>query len=151
MNKYCKSGLLFLFLMSSMFLSAQNWPDGSRIKALKIAFITERLSLSSSEAEQFWPIYNEFEDKRNALRERQKSEVYSKIGNAGNLTEAEAKALLNKYLEIEEEEEETDKEFYMKLANAISARKTLLLFSAEHDFRKRLIKEMRQRQGNRGN
>ena len=151
MNNFYTKVILTIFLMAGMLLSAQALPERNKIKALKIAFITERLSLSSSEAEVFWPIYNRFEEKREALRDRQRAEVFDKIGNVGNMPEAESKALLKKYLEIEEEEEEIDKEFYTKLADAISAKKTLLLFGAEHEFRKRLFREMRQRQGGRGN
>ena len=33
-----------------------------RIKAQKVAFITEKLSLTAEEAQQFWPIYNAFEE-----------------------------------------------------------------------------------------
>jgi len=137
-----KLRLIALLLLCSLPLAAQNPPDRSKIKALKVAFLTEQLSLTSSEAEVFWPIYNSFEEKRDNLRERQHREVYDRIDQAGNLTE-------NESLSIEEEEEEMDKEFYNKLANAISAKKTLLLFKAEHEFRKQLIKHMRNRNGNK--
>ncbi len=33
----------------------------SRIESQKIAFITQKLDLSPSEAQQFWPIYNEYQ------------------------------------------------------------------------------------------
>jgi hypothetical protein len=145
MIKIIKPWAITLLLFGTLQLTAQNPQDKSKIKALKVAFFTERLSLSGSEAQIFWPIYNSFEEKRDNLRERQHREVYDLIDKAGNLTESQSKALLKKYLTIEEEEEEMDKEFYNKLANAISARKTLLLFKAEHDFRKQLIKHMRNR------
>ena len=35
-------------------------PDGSRLAALKIAYITKKLDLSTEEAQQFWPIYNKY-------------------------------------------------------------------------------------------
>jgi hypothetical protein len=146
MTKYFKSIILIaVFCSGTIWVFAQDSHDRNKIKALKVAFITERLSLSSSEAETFWPIYNSFEEKRDALRHRQHREVYDEISKTETLTESQAKTLLKKYLSIEEEEEELDKEFYTKLSNEISARKTLLLFSAEHDFRKQLIKQMRNK------
>lgn len=147
MIKIIKPWAITLLFFGTLQLAAQNPQDNSKIKSLKVAFFTERLSLSSSEAEIFWPIYNSFEEKRDNLRERQHREVYDLIDKTGNLTESQSKALLKKYLAIEEEEEELDKEFYNKLANAISARKILLLLGAEHDFRKQLIKHMRNRNG----
>jgi hypothetical protein len=146
MNNYFKSIVLITLLYSAtLSVSAQDPPDKNKIKSLKVAFITERLSLSSSEAEIFWPIYNSYEEKKEALRHRQHREVYDQVENSAALTEGQSRTLLKKYLAIEEEEEELDKEFYTRLSNAISAKKALLLFSAEHDFRKQLIKQMRNR------
>src|SRR5258708_29601670 len=34
--------------------------DGSRIEALKIAYLTKKLNLSTDEAQKFWPIYNKY-------------------------------------------------------------------------------------------
>ncbi len=59
--------------------------------------------------------------------------------------------LLKKYLAIETEEEALDSNFYKQVADAISAKKTLLLFRAEHDFRRQLIRQMQQHKGSRGN
>ncbi len=151
MSNFYKYGVLGLFFFCTLGLSAQRTQDGSKIKALKIAFFTERLSLSSSEAEAFWPLYNEFEEKREALRQQQRREIYMKIDNPGQLSEAESKTLLNRYLDIEEEEEELEKAFYSRIAHTITAKKTLLLFKAEREFRKQLIKHIQQRKGSRDN
>src|SRR5690349_15870280 len=34
--------------------------NGSRIEALKIAYLTKKLNLSTDEAQKFWPIYNQY-------------------------------------------------------------------------------------------
>ena len=60
-----------------------------RIKAQKTAFITERLSLTADEAEKFWPIYNEIETKKKALRK--KSTLKRKEKHPDELTEKETK------------------------------------------------------------
>src|SRR5512133_1287019 len=47
-------------------------PNLDKLNAYKIAFFTRRLNLTSQEAEKFWPVYNEFQSKRNAIQtERQ--------------------------------------------------------------------------------
>src|SRR6202022_2379786 len=38
----------------------QKKPNGSRLEALKIAFLTRRLNLTSEEAQRFWPVYNQY-------------------------------------------------------------------------------------------
>ena len=35
-------------------------PDGSRLEALRIAYITKRLNLTPEEAQKFWPVYNQY-------------------------------------------------------------------------------------------
>jgi hypothetical protein len=34
--------------------------DGSKIEALKIAYLTQRLNLTTEEAQKFWPVYNKY-------------------------------------------------------------------------------------------
>lgn len=141
--------LAFLTIFSSAGLFAQQEGNKEKIKALKIAFFTERIELSSEEAAVFWPLYNEYESKREALREQERQEVRDRIGATDNFDEQEAKTILSRYLELEEQQEELDKQFYRELAAKLSAAKVLRLFRAEHEFRRRLLREYRKRSGNR--
>ncbi len=138
---------LALVLFTCNTLQAQRGKNSEQIKALKIAFFTERLSLSAEEASVFWPMYNAYEAEKEALRATQRREVFSKIEDGG-YSEQQARNILNRYLEIEEQEEELDKRFNLQLSEEFSATRTLLLFQAEHAFRKRLLNEFRKRGGN---
>ena len=42
--------------------------QGKRIEAMRIAFITQRLNLTSEEAQQFWPVYNQFSEKMQQIK-----------------------------------------------------------------------------------
>jgi 3'-phosphoadenosine 5'-phosphosulfate (PAPS) 3'-phosphatase len=126
---------------------AQNKPDWEKIKSLKVAFITEKLSLSSKEAQEFWPVYNAYEEKREALRKKEHTQIRSKIRDAETLTEKESAQLLKQHLELEEEEEELDKEFLKEVSTVISSKKTLLLLRSEEDFKRQLIKQYRHNKG----
>lgn len=48
--------------------------DGPDVMGLKIAFITRYLSLSTDEAQKFWPIYYDYSDKVRALRRESKED-----------------------------------------------------------------------------
>ena len=61
--------ILILFISVSAF-AQRGEKMNERIKAQKIAFITEKLSLTSEEAQEFWPIYNEIEAKKETLRKK---------------------------------------------------------------------------------
>ena len=66
-----KSGILLTLLASiSLSLNAQGpgmsrnnpqRPNVERVKAIRVAVLTEKMNLSTEEAEKFWPVYNEYE------------------------------------------------------------------------------------------
>ena len=43
-----------------------------KVKAMKVTFIKNELSLTESEAQAFWPVYNKHEDDMKSLREKNK-------------------------------------------------------------------------------
>jgi Skp family chaperone for outer membrane proteins len=61
------SKLLTLFFLTITFFSIAQprlKEKKEQIKALKIAYITEELQLTSEEASKFWPLFNAYEDKQ---------------------------------------------------------------------------------------
>lgn len=145
-----KTIIVLFFLTTLGFSYGQGHPDGEKIKALKVAFITERLNLSSKEAQGFWPLYNRYEEDREKLRQKNRTMIRGKLKEVDGLSEKEAGDLLKQYIDFEEEEESLDNAFYQNAAKVISAKKTLLLLRAEEDFKRQLIKQYRQRHGGGG-
>lgn len=150
MNRSITRSFWFLGAFLMLFgLRAQDERNKEQIKTLKIAFFTEQLSLSPDEAAVFWPIYNAHEREKEALRDQQRGEIRDRFPNLDEISEEEAGKALERYLELEEQEEELDKAFYERIALEFSAVRTLKLFQAERDFRRRLFQEYRKRRGNR--
>ncbi|MFD2098254.1 hypothetical protein [Flagellimonas iocasae] len=134
--------ILFVFLMGMAYAQAQG-PVRDRIKTLKVAFITERVGLTSQEAQQFWPIYNEHED---ALENIRRKEVQSRLSAAQGLSDSESATLLDNLLALQTEKYDADQAFISKIRKVISPKKVLLLLKAEDDFKKRLLQQYRRRQ-----
>ncbi|MGY8914164.1 MAG: hypothetical protein ACKVJF_03660 [Flavobacteriales bacterium] len=143
-NKNIATLGLLLFLTVVSF--AQDRPDREKIKALKVAFITERLDLSSKEAQLFWPIYNEHETNMEDIRVKEWSQVRYKIKQANTLSENEADELLGLYSALEKEKQESNKRLFTRLKNVLSSKKTLLLIQSEGDFKRQLMRMYRQKQ-----
>ena len=121
-----------------------------RIKALKTAFITERLDLSSAEAEKFWPIFNAYENKVGALRKSERREILIKLsGGMEAMTEAEASSLIDKSVAYREKEIGHRKQLIQELKSAISAKKIIRLIKTEDDFKRKLLERMKHRKKNR--
>lgn len=144
MNK--KLPILIAFLAGIFWMHAQG-PVRDRIKTLKVAFITERVGLTSKEAQQFWPIYNEHEAALEDIRQRERSELQSRMPLAQNLSEADADALLNNLLALQFEKEKVGRQFITDMRQVLPAKKVLLLLKAEEDFKKQLLETYRKRRG----
>ncbi len=137
---------LFILLLFTGFMNAQE-NKHEKIKALKTAYITEKLELTSAEAEKFWPVYNLYDEKLH-LNRKQCKKIYGKLKEGTlNLTETEANLLIEEYETQKTEELEIRKQMLESLRNVISPNKILRLFKAEEDFKKELLKRYRQGKG----
>lgn len=132
--------LLILFVTLNSF--AQKL-DKEKIKALKIAHITEQLDLTEKEAQVFWPIYNANSEIQNKLREE--SSKRRKEKKAEDLTETEAKELLLFAMKNEKEKQELQAKYINNLLTVLPAKKVIALMRADRSFRKKMIEEFKQR------
>tara|TARA_B100000945_G_C20349096_1_gene581319 strand:- start:18 stop:470 length:453 start_codon:yes stop_codon:yes gene_type:complete len=141
--------VMLLFLLAAT-MQAQ---DGKheKIKAWKTAYITEKLSLTSAEAEKFWPIYNKYDEKFHELRKKERTEIFKKLRDGlENLTDAEANELIDKNLSIESGELELRKQMTAELRKVISPKKIIILKKTEDDFKRELLNRYRQSKGEKG-
>ncbi len=138
--------LLCIIVFTTNNILAQKGPR-ERVKAHKIAYITEQLNLSSKEAQKFWPIYNEHEATMDGLKKKERKSVRAIKEAEGfdNLTEKEAEDFLSSYIEAEEQKFLARKNLITDLRQVIPHKKILKLVKAEMDFNKRLLKQLRKR------
>jgi len=120
-------------------------PVRNRIKTLKVAFITEQVGLTSKEAQQFWPIYNEHEETLENMRRKERMELYANISRAQELSTNESEKLLDNLLALQFEKQKAERDFLSKLRTVIPAKKVLLLVKAEEDFKRQMIQQFRKR------
>ena len=138
--------ILFLLITSISF--AQGFRDKKdKVKALKVAYITEQLDLTTEEAQKFWPIYNTFDDKQAELRHEKMRAILDRFepGSVEKLSEKEASALLTQMETIEENLFTLRKKFIKDLQGVISAKKIIKLKKSEEDFNRRLLKQIREK------
>ena len=122
--------LVILVLATSFTFAQGNQEKREKIKALKVAFLTEKLALSSEEAQKFWPIYNAFEEKQFEIR-------YKKLKGLGNqlkdnseekILDKEALQLIAQFESYEDELHGLKKKFIKDLLVVLSPKKVILLF-----------------------
>ncbi|HIB37126.1 hypothetical protein [Mesonia sp.] len=133
--------LTVIFISSAAF--AQETED-EKIESLKTAFITEALSLTPEEAQAFWPIYNLYEDKKEALYDAKWCEVKNGLDTIEELDDAKAEKLLATYLQMKKDRLKIRQDFVAELEKLMSPKKILMLKKAEHDFHKMLLEKYKK-------
>ncbi|MEH6535720.1 MAG: sensor of ECF-type sigma factor [Psychroserpens sp.] len=133
--------LFFIALTVSVF--GQRKERQERIKALKIAFITDKLELSETEAQKFWPVYNAIEEQKNMLRKE--AQKMRKDLNFESLTDEQAKKLIKDMLGLENRKHNLHSKQINDLLKVIPAKKIILLKVVEDQFNKRMFEEMKKR------
>ena len=135
--------LLFVLLFAVSGFAQPKQKPSERIDAMKVAYLTKKLELTSDEAEKFWPVYNDYQDKRDALREELlKAKRKVKNGDPNTLTDADYEAYLQAEITYQQKDAELLKDFIGRVRKVLSKRKVALLLIAEDDFKKELLKRM---------
>lgn len=145
MNKFDKIWVFATLFLTAAIASGQGRPGMDKIKSLKVAFITERVGLTSNEATMFWPVYNAHEEALAQIRRKERVDIRSKMMDFENLSETDANRLLDQLIELEREKQELNIEFLSNIREVISPKKTFQLIKAEEDFKKRLLRQIQQR------
>ena len=115
-----------------------DWQD--RIKAEKIAYLTDKMDLSSAEAEKFWPVYNRAEAETKACW-KLVMEAYKALEASidSGKDDKEISALLDKYLDACEKGDGIERKYTTEYRKILSNDKIARLYIAEEDFRRQQI------------
>ncbi len=118
-------------------------PAQERIQALRTAFITNRLNLTPEEAQQFWPLFNQFEAEQKKVKEK-----YRPSKDLMAMTDAEAERFVNSQFELEQEMLNLKKDYMQRLRKVLPVRKLAILTRIEQDFREHLVQNLQYMRAN---
>lgn len=115
-----------------------------RIEAQRVAFITQRLRLTSEEAQVFWPLYNEYQDKLKGIKDQlpARPEIM-------RMSDDEAESYLKRTLDTEQRELDLKKEYIGKMRDILPVQKVAMLGHVERAFNRELLKRIQE--GRRNN
>ena len=142
-----KRFLIITILLISIFgtVAAQPPADddderGDRVEAAKVAYITSKLELNTQQAQQFWPVYNEFEAAKKKIRKQLKQLRADNMLLNGS--EDQMKADIKKMFALRQEELDLEKAYVEKFLKVITARQLAEFYRAEKEFTKMLLKRL---------
>ena len=93
-----------------------------RIEAMKVTFITDHLKLTPEEAQQFWPVFNQFEEERKALRQQYQQRAGMGVRPNTQITEENAETMINNELEFRAKDLDLTKRYIAKFKKMLLER-----------------------------
>ena len=125
-------------LVMALPVSAQQQSQRSQqIESVKVAFITQKFSLNTAEAEKFWPVYNNYQQElRVVYRQRREARAKQK---------ANPNEKMDNELDFESRLLNIRKKYKDEFSKVLPSEKVLSFFDAEREFREQMIKELKDR------
>src|SRR5450759_693158 len=116
--------LLIILVFPVIRLAAQN-PNLEKLNNYKIGFFTKRLNLTSEEAEKFWPVYNEYQGKRNLIQ-LEKMKINRNFNqNGSTLSDNQLVEMGDKYVDCLVQESALAFAFHKKLREILAPSKVI--------------------------
>ena len=140
--------ILLIIPLTAVLLNAQPRRGPSpeqqeKFRSMKIAYYTEALELSSEEAEKFWPVFNEYEAKKNELHKARRTLFREYMNDMESISDGEAEKMIDNYFEFQKKELAQEIEFYDRIREVLPPRKTMKLHLTEMRFREHMLKQLR--------
>ncbi len=114
-----------------------------RLKAQKVAFITDKLNLTTEEAQNFWPLYNEFFKQKEKISSDKKQITIDLRQNWKNYSKKEKTELADKLIQFRVKEANLEQEYHEKFKTVLDIDKVIMLYNAETQFKNYLLKQIR--------
>jgi len=134
--------IISLIVLTISFSFAQEEKERIRekIKARKIAFITDKVALTSKEAQVFWPIYNEYKAAEKSIRKTRK-----KLGPLSKMTDTEIEQAVDSRMEKEIQLAQLKKDFITEVKGVLPIKKVAKLIRAEQKYKEWMLEQVKKK------
>jgi len=123
-------------------------PNLARVQAQRVAYITQRLGLTTDESASFWAIVNEYENKQREIRQN-----YLPAKGIQLMTDQEAEEYIRSTFKRDQELLELKMTYFERFKEILPPAKIALFPIAENEFKRVILRQVREniqrrRQGN---
>lgn len=108
-----------------------------KLKADKKLIVAKYMELTESEAEKFWPVYDEYQKDLQKIHDRMGSllKSYAAEYRSESFTDEKAKKLLDEWLTLEQDYAKQRKSYVPKVLIALPAKKSARYLQIENEYR----------------
>ncbi len=135
--------LIFLLTGLTSGVLAQKPDNYKMLQQKRVEFLIIKLNLTVEESQKFWPLYNEYYEKKHELS----IENRARFGDHEHLsqgTEEEYLKALNGLFDYKTKQEQLFQTYYKKYLLILSAEKVYQLYRYEEEFNKILLRQLKE-------
>lgn len=118
-----------------------------RVEALRVAFFTRKIELTTAEAQVFWPVYNAYQAELKAEKQKSRMERFIARQNINDISDSELEKVVDNYLLSKERELAISRKYHTRFKQILPIRKVAKLYVAEKQFTMLLIKGAQENRG----
>ena len=127
-------------------VSPQKTEKREEIESYRIAFLTQKLSLTPEEAQRFWPVFNQFTAEMKALKANRVSNRDMK-NDIQNQSDKDVEKMVDGEIATRQQELDVVKKYHTQFKQVLPIKKVAILYRAENEFKKELLDKIRERKG----
>ena len=115
------------------------------IETMKIGFITQKLDLTPEEAERFWPVYNQYNNKIQEIRKKRRQDNRDTKQKFDEMSDKEVEAAVDNEIIFRQKELDVQKEYHSKFKTVLPIKKVAKLYAAEEQFKMELLNKLKDK------
>jgi Spy/CpxP family protein refolding chaperone len=123
--------------------------QSNRLEQLKIAFLTRQIDLTAEEAQQFWPLYNEYQKALAEQRDDRRENFGIERPDIETMTAEEINNLIDERMQQAVDIHESRIAFLQGIREFLPPLKVARYFKAEEQFKRQVLERLRERQESR--
>lgn len=136
--------IVFIFIALGAKAYSQTNDTEKALKAEKVAFLTKKLDLTQDEAKKFWPLYDEYWEKKIKILNDRRKLADDFIQNINNITDKEAVDYARRYVESQKRESDLIAEYNKLLLHILPPKKVMLLYQSNYEFKNYLLQKVQE-------
>ncbi|MEP7168811.1 MAG: hypothetical protein ABI855_05525 [Bacteroidota bacterium] len=120
------------------------------IEAMKVGFLTRKLNLSPEEAKTFWPVYNQFQNDLDKIREARRGEIKDAKKDFMEMNDKDVEKIVDNEIIFRQNEVDIFKKYHSQFKQVLPIKKVAILYRTEEEFKRELLKKIQEKRGNVG-
>ena len=147
MKRFLIIAVLSLFALVTARAQKQDFNDKhpglERIHAAKMAYITDKLRLTSEQSANFVPVYNEYEHELREIRRSFKDKY--RQGGGQDMDDETARHYIDDNLDYQQKVLDLKKKYNDRFLKVLTPQQVADLYQAEREFKQMLLQRVKQR------